>query len=354
MGVAAKLVCLGLALTGLSLLGACAQPSEVSQAPAPAPAAAPAAPPTPVAQGTSVATEVPVEADNGTFVVPVTLNDTITLKFTIDSGASDVSIPADVASTLVRSGTITNDDFIGSQTYTLADGSQVPSTTFRIRTLKVGTLVLHDVTASLANARGPLLLGQSFLQRMSAWSFDNARQVLVLKAATQAADQVAAVAPADPSAVATPVTAGGAPEPTSPEILLSDADLTHVAAQFHRTFRSQGMNGVSQAVARCYAAIPTTSGPEARRSAAFCVTLDLVAMGFDTGFRRELAASTSKEIPPEPFYETSAWQQRLQTYLPLTTAAHAMPPMTTFREYEHNVERKLTILMEAERDGARQ
>jgi hypothetical protein len=33
-------------------------------------------------------------------------NDAITLDFTIDSGAADVSIPADVVMTLMRTGTI--------------------------------------------------------------------------------------------------------------------------------------------------------------------------------------------------------------------------------------------------------
>jgi len=127
-------------------------------------------------------------------MVPVYINDTIVLKFTIDSGAADVSIPADVASTLIRAGTITQDDFLGQRTYMLADGTPVPSAIFRIRTLKVGTLVLHDVTASVANPKGPLLLGQSFLSRLSTWSIDNQRHALRLKAAPGEA-QVAAATP---------------------------------------------------------------------------------------------------------------------------------------------------------------
>jgi clan AA aspartic protease (TIGR02281 family) len=144
-----------------------------------------------VVRGNAVETEVPLEDDGGTFVVPVTVNDTISLKFTIDSGAADVSIPADVASTLVRSGTITQEDFIGGKTFVLADGSTVPSAEFRIRTLKVGTLVLHNITASLADPKGSLLLGQSFLARLSSWSMDNARHVLMLKAAPGEAEAVA-------------------------------------------------------------------------------------------------------------------------------------------------------------------
>ena len=63
---------------------------------------------------------------DGTLVVRVTINGQLTLKFLIDSGASDVSIPADVVLTLVHAGMITDADFLGKQTYRLADGSRVP------------------------------------------------------------------------------------------------------------------------------------------------------------------------------------------------------------------------------------
>jgi len=51
----------------------------------------------------------------------------------VDGGASEVTIPADVVMTLIRTGTIRASDFIGEQTYRFADGSTVKSRTFRIR-----------------------------------------------------------------------------------------------------------------------------------------------------------------------------------------------------------------------------
>ena len=140
---------------------------------------APAKPvPPQTANGERVA--VALEKEGGTFVVPVSINGALTLKFTIDSGASDVSIPADVVITLFRTGTLTHDDFLGAQTYRLADGSTLPSQTFRIRSLKVGDRVLENVTGSIAPISGGLLLGQSFLSRFKSWSIDNERQVLLL------------------------------------------------------------------------------------------------------------------------------------------------------------------------------
>jgi predicted aspartyl protease len=43
---------------------------------------------------------------SGTYTVPVTINNTMTLRFTLDTGASSVVIPMDVGRTLVRSGTV--------------------------------------------------------------------------------------------------------------------------------------------------------------------------------------------------------------------------------------------------------
>jgi clan AA aspartic protease (TIGR02281 family) len=117
----------------------------------------------------------------GTYVVPVTINDAITLDFTVDSGASDVTIPIDVVKTLIRTGTIRDTDVIGKKTYVLADGSKVKSLTFRIRSLKVGDRVAQNVVGSVAPASGTLLLGQSFLGRFRSWSIDNSRQALVLE-----------------------------------------------------------------------------------------------------------------------------------------------------------------------------
>jgi hypothetical protein len=104
----------------------------------------------------------------------------ITLNFILDTGASDVSVPANVVFTLIRTGTIQNTDFLGTQRYQLADGSVAPSTTLRIRMLKIGDRQVENVKGSVASANGPLLLGQSFLSRFKSWSIDNQRHALIL------------------------------------------------------------------------------------------------------------------------------------------------------------------------------
>ena len=126
-------------------------------------------------------TEIPLRRARDELLVPVMINNSLTVPFMVDSGASDVSISAAVMQRLIESGTLTRADFLGKATYHLADGSRVASDTFRLHSLRVGDREVHDVLASVTNDADGLLLGQSFLKRFRSWSIDNQRQVLVLR-----------------------------------------------------------------------------------------------------------------------------------------------------------------------------
>ena len=123
---------------------------------------------------------VAVEPYAGAFVVPVVLNDVITAKFLVDSGAADVSITEDMVSTLMKSGTMTGADLLGNKTYMLADGTMLQGKIYRMASVRIGELVMKDVTVRIAAADSSLLLGQSFLRRLKSWSMDNARQVMII------------------------------------------------------------------------------------------------------------------------------------------------------------------------------
>ena len=125
--------------------------------------------------------EIALNSDGAALYVPVLVDDSITLKFVVDSGASDVSIPADVVQTLIRMGKIHPGDFRGERTFELADGARVPSQLFVIHSMRVGNREVKEVMASITNRRGSPLLGQSFLKRFKSWSIDNRRRVLVLQ-----------------------------------------------------------------------------------------------------------------------------------------------------------------------------
>jgi hypothetical protein len=130
--------------------------------------------------GAANSESIPLIHAHGTLQVPVVINGKVSLNFTIDSGATDVSIPATVFSTLTRDGTVSRQDFLDKRLYKLADGSGEISQRFRIRSLRVGKLEVRDVIASIGDSGGLPLLGQSFLSRLKSWSIDNERQALLI------------------------------------------------------------------------------------------------------------------------------------------------------------------------------
>ena len=124
---------------------------------------------------------VAVEPHAGAFVVPVMLNDVLTAKFIVDSGAADVSITQDMVAALMKSGTMTAADLLGMKTYMLADGTMLQGKICRMASIRIGDMVMKDVTVRIAEGKNSsLLLGQSFLRRLKSWSMDNARQVMII------------------------------------------------------------------------------------------------------------------------------------------------------------------------------
>ena len=127
----------------------------------------------------SITEEIPLVKTGGVYALPVEINSVLTLHFILDSGATEVNIPADVALTLLRTGTIKDTDFLPGATYVLADGSKLNSPRLILRSLKIGHQLINNVAASVGNTTSSLLLGQSFLEKLGAWGIDNQRQVLI-------------------------------------------------------------------------------------------------------------------------------------------------------------------------------
>jgi len=126
----------------------------------------------------AIAIEIPLEKEGGVYKVPVRINGVITLRFILDSGASEVVIPSDVAQTLFRANTIQETDFLPGKTYSLADGSELKSPRFVIRELEIGGVKINNVPGSIAPRSGDLLLGQSVLEKLNSWTLDNKRHLL--------------------------------------------------------------------------------------------------------------------------------------------------------------------------------
>jgi clan AA aspartic protease (TIGR02281 family) len=128
----------------------------------------------------AVAETIQLRKHVGGYLVTGRINDAVSVDFVLDTGASDVLIPEEVAQALVRAGKLDRGDYLGTRTYVLADGSRVPSKRILLRQLTVGGQTVNNVTASIGRGRSQPLLGQSFLSKFPSWTLDNERHVLVL------------------------------------------------------------------------------------------------------------------------------------------------------------------------------
>ena len=159
----------------------------------------------------SRAAEIPLGRSGGIYTVPVVVNGSVTAQFLVDPGAGIVVIPVSMLRNLIANGTVVESDVLGFGTAELADSSMYVTARVRLRELRIGNIVAHDVTAAVSPGLTQPLLGQSFLQRFASVTFDNRRHVLILS------EDMPAVAAQQPPAAAwvAPYPAYPAPSPYS-------------------------------------------------------------------------------------------------------------------------------------------
>lgn len=117
--------------------------------------------------------EVKLESNGGVFEFPVVLNGVLKINVILDSGAAEVSLSPDIVTTLIKTKTIKDSDFLPGKIYSFADGSKAKSMRFNLDSLQIGTKILHNVECGIANSiNAPILLGQSALQKLGKYTID--------------------------------------------------------------------------------------------------------------------------------------------------------------------------------------
>lgn len=110
---------------------------------------------------------------SGVYKIPVQINDAVIVSLIIDSGAADMMLSPKVANILLRSGTLTEQDFLPGQVYRLADGSRKKHMRARLQSVTLGKRTFKNVTFSIAESDdSPMLLGQSLLERLGKYTID--------------------------------------------------------------------------------------------------------------------------------------------------------------------------------------
>jgi clan AA aspartic protease (TIGR02281 family) len=177
--------------------------------------------PAPAVGDASGPIDVVMTRKDGNLWVPAQINNVVKIDFVIDSGASDITLPRDVYSTLIRSGTLTKANYIGTAQYGIADGSEVKGVKFKLASLQVGNQVLKDVVASVmpSDSATPLL-GLSFLSRFQSWSIDNQSGTLrLIPIGAPAGETPTHLAAASPQSQSLPeLPAAPSPAPQNPAL----------------------------------------------------------------------------------------------------------------------------------------
>lgn len=122
--------------------------------------------------------EIPFTKDGGVCKVKCSING-LPLHFIFDTGAADVSISTIEASFMAKNDYLSPSDIIGKQNYMTADGNITEGTVVNLKDVKLGSLHLNNIKASVVrNQSAPLLLGQSVLSKLGKIEIDNAKKVL--------------------------------------------------------------------------------------------------------------------------------------------------------------------------------
>lgn len=117
-------------------------------------------------------TTIRMEKEGGVYKIPCKINGA-RMKMIFDSGASSVCISEAIAEYLLDNGYITNDDFIGVGSSSVADGRIVDHLRINLRDIEIEGLHLRNVEGVvMVGQKGSLLLGQSAIQELGPVTID--------------------------------------------------------------------------------------------------------------------------------------------------------------------------------------
>lgn len=116
----------------------------------------------------------------GTYEVQSKING-LPLSMLFDTGASDISISQTEVDFMIKNGFLSEQDYIGVERYSLANGETEVSRTIMLKQVEIGGLVLKNVRASVTkNRTAGMLFGQSAMSRYGKITIDNQKKQIIL------------------------------------------------------------------------------------------------------------------------------------------------------------------------------
>jgi len=118
---------------------------------------------------------------NDCYYVTIRLNNTTEVLALIDTGASYCQIPKDIYDKLLKDHTASSKDVLGEVAVTFADNSSKTELKVNLYQVQLYTKIVYNVPCIITPVGSPILLGQSFLQKLDYFTIDNINQTIKFK-----------------------------------------------------------------------------------------------------------------------------------------------------------------------------
>lgn len=124
---------------------------------------------------------IPLIKDNEIYSVEVVINQNIKELAKIDLRIKEISIPVSIVTTMIRMGMLNQGSFIGTDPFTMRDGVILPSKSFQIQEIKIGSYSITNQPATIDIKGKDIKIGRGTLETFSAWSIDKDKNILILR-----------------------------------------------------------------------------------------------------------------------------------------------------------------------------
>jgi len=101
----------------------------------------------------------------------------ITKYFLFDTGASDLIINSDLERALLLNGSLTKEDYLGTEYYELANNETIEARIVRLNNIHIGDYYVDNVIAGVVDG-GSLLCGLGLLKKFRKWEFEESGKTL--------------------------------------------------------------------------------------------------------------------------------------------------------------------------------
>ncbi|HYK43765.1 MAG TPA: aspartyl protease family protein [Parafilimonas sp.] len=97
-----------------------------------------------------------------------------------DTGASDLLINNDMEKTLLQEGVLTQQNYLGTGEYEMANGIVDTCRKYMVKNTSIGKYIVDNVVVAVTDKGKRIIVGRSLLNKFNNWKLDNEKNLLIL------------------------------------------------------------------------------------------------------------------------------------------------------------------------------